>query len=371
MSKLRVLHILNTNKYSGAENVVITIIKNMRDYVDCGYESLDGPIRDVLKENNIAFFPVDKTKPSEIKRVISAFHPDIIHAHDYTDGMAAVFTGTRIPIINHLHNNSPWLKRYGIRSISYGFCANRFNKILTVSDSIMNEYVFGSYFKSKTVTVGNPIDLNRIRALARVMSTEDILETKKEYDIAFLGRETPQKNPIRLLKIIRLVKDCLKEKMTDKSTDEFQVHGLKAIMIGDGEMRDDVNAEIKRLRLEENITCVGFQSNPYKYLKTAKVMVMPSLWEGFGLAAVEGIALGLPVVASPVGGLVDIVNDRCGKLCETDQEFVGELVKLLTDGQYYKKKSDGAIKRAYDFDNLDSYMKQIYNAYMEVLKGQK
>lgn len=368
MRKVRVLHILNSNRYSGAENVAITMINYMKDHIDFAYESLDGQIRDVLKENDIKFYPVPKTTPSEVRKVINAFHPDIIHAHDYTDGMAAALTGTRIPIINHLHNNSPWLKSYGVKSFSYGFCANRFNKILTVSDSIMNEYVFGIHFKSKTVTVGNPIDLNRIRTLAGVTSTEDILETEKKYDIAFLGRETPQKNPIRLLKIIRLVKDRLCEKRAEQATEELHNLDLIVIMIGDGEMRDEVNAEIKRLHLEDNITCVGFQSNPYKYLKNAKIMLMPSSWEGFGLAAVEGITLGLPVVASPVGGLVDIVNDECGKLCETDQEFVDEIVNLLLDKKYYDLKSKAALKRADSFDNLDEYMKQIYRVYQEVLR---
>lgn len=368
MQKVRVLHILNSNRYSGAENVAITMINHMKDHVDFAYESLDGQIRDVLKENNIKFYPVPKTTPSEVRKVINAFHPDIIHAHDYTDGMAAALTGTRIPIINHLHNNSPWLKSYGVKSFSYGLCANRFNKILTVSDSIMNEYVFGNYFKSKTVTVGNPIDLNRIRTLAGVSNTEDILETKKEYDIAFLGRETPQKNPMRILKIIRLVKDTFSNSQGNKATEWPQQCDLKAIMIGDGEMRDEVDAEIKRLDLQGNITCVGFQSNPYKYLKTAKVMLMPSSWEGFGLAAVEGMTLGLPVVASPVGGLVDIVNDECGKLCKTDQEFVDEIVRLLLDREYFEVKSKAARKRANSFDNLDEYMKQIYRAYKEVLR---
>lgn len=369
MRKLRVLHILNSNRYSGAENVAITMINHMRNHIDFAYESLDGQIRDVLKDNDIKFYPVPKTTPSEVRKVINSFRPDIIHAHDYTDGMAAALTGTRIPIINHLHNNSPWLKSYGVKSFSYGLCANRFNKILTVSDSIMNEYVFGNRFKRKTITVGNPVDLNRIKTLAGFISTEDILETKKDYDIAFLGRETPQKNPIRLLKIIRLVRDRLYEKRADKDSDDPQWHELKAIMIGDGEMRDEVNAEIKKLHLEDNITCVGFQSNPYKYLKAARVMLMPSSWEGFGLAAVEGMTLGLPVVASPVGGLVDIVNDECGRLCKTDQEFVDEIVRLLLDKEYYEIKVEAAIERAARFDNLDEYMEQIYRVYKEVLRN--
>ena len=57
---------------------------------------------------------------------------------------------------------------------------------------------------------------------------------------------------------------------------------------------------------------------------------MPSLWEGFGLAAVEALTLGLPVVCSGAGGLCDIVNDSCGKICKTLDEYVSELVAMPT-----------------------------------------
>lgn len=367
--KLRVLHILNSNKYSGAENVVITMINHMRDHVDFAYESLNGQIQDVLKENNIKFYPVSKTSPNEIRRIVHDFGPDIIHAHDFTAGIAAALTHTEIPIINHLHNNSPWIKNYGMKSFAYGICANRFDKILTVSDSIMDEYVFGSRFRQKTVTVGNPVDIKKIRLLAGVEDLDDSKETGKKYDIAFLGRETPPKNPLRLLKIIAMVKDSLEKRQEDKVSEELNKHRLKAIMIGDGEMKDEVNDEIKRLHLQENITCIGFQSNPYRYLKTAKVMLMPSSWEGFGLAAVEGLALGLPVVASAVGGLKDIVTDKCGKLCDTDQEFVNEILRLLTDKEYYSNKSGGALCRAEDYNNMNKYMDSILEIYDEVSRS--
>lgn len=78
--------------------------------------------------------------------------------------------------------------------------------------------------------------------------------------------------------------------------------------------RDKYGARIEELGLVHVIRLYGFQKNPYIYLKQAKVMCMPSKWEGFGLAAVEALALGKPVIAAPVGGLNDIINDNCGKL---------------------------------------------------------
>ena len=64
------------------------------------------------------------------------------------------------------------------------------------------------------------------------------------------------------------------------------------------------------------------QSNPYPYLNAGKVMVMPSAWEGFGLAAVEGMCLGKPVVCSGVGGLADIVDENLWSGLQNDRRVL-------------------------------------------------
>ena len=86
---MKVLHILNSNKYSGAENVVITIIKNMPQNFECCYLSCSGPIEKTLLENGIRFKLVDKLSINAIKRVVKEFSPDIIHAHDFKASVLA------------------------------------------------------------------------------------------------------------------------------------------------------------------------------------------------------------------------------------------------------------------------------------------
>lgn len=343
--RIKVLHILNTGSYSGAENVVITLINNTKSKVKGIYCSLDGTIRDVLYENDIHFEPVNKLSIDEIKKVIKKVKPDIIHAHDFTAGIICSLAAGNIPVINHLHNNSPWLKNYCIKSFVYAYCCRKFKKILTVSDSVMDEFVFGKKMKDKTLVVGNPIDLSNI------LSKADINADKK-YDIAFLGRLTEAKAPEVFVDIISQVKK--------------QNKNIKAIMIGDGELRGKVETEIEKFNLNDNIDLVGFQKNPYTFLVQSKILCMPSKWEGFGLAAVEALAYKLPVVASQVGGLKNIINDSCGKLCSNVYEFVDELLKLLNENEYYNNKRVGAYKRAQEYDNIELYSKKIISIYSEL-----
>lgn len=98
---------------------------------------------------------------------------------------------------------------------------------------------------------------------------------------------------------------------------------------------------------------------------------MPSKWEGFGLAAIEAMSLGIPVVASRVGGLTKIVTPDCGWLCDSLIDYSDEITKMLYDDKYYIQKRNSAYQRALSFDNLDSYTVTIRELYINLLGATK
>ena len=108
---------------------------------------------------------------------------------------------------------------------------------------------------------------------------------------------------------------------------------------------------------------LGFQENPYSYLKNSKLLVMPSAWEGFGLVAVEAMILGKPVVCSGVGGLKNIVNEECGAICTKTEEYVLMLNCLLNEDETYSKMCKAAYKRAEEFCEYGVYMEKLYDVY--------
>ena len=90
---------------------------------------------------------------------------------------------------------------------------------------------------------------------------------------------------------------------------------------------------------------------------------MTSSWEGYGLVAAEALALGKPVVATPVGGIPTIVVGGEGVLVSRVPEFVSALEALLTDEEGYREASSLAIKRAEKIDNLGEYAEKINRFY--------
>lgn len=343
--KKKVLHVLQSGSYSGAENVVITIINNMSKQFDCAYTSKDGTIRKVLEENNIPFYPMEKLSIKEIRRVKRLFKPDVIHAHDYKASIICSMLITNTPIISHLHNNSPWIKKYHPFSFVYLISCLKYKKVLTVSSSVMNEYVFGKWISTKSIVVANPIQNSVVQRKAELEENESV----PNYDIIFLGRLTEAKDPLRFIKIVSSYK---KEKSN-----------IKVAMIGDGVLNAECISMIKQTNIENNVTLTGFMDNPYKILSNAKVLCLTSKWEGFGLVAAEALALGVPVLATPVGGLLDIITEKCGKLCNTNDEFINEMDNLLKYSDYWEAKSKGAYERAKELDNISHYKRKIERIY--------
>ena len=340
-----VLHLLNTNTYSGAENVAITIIRAMQErYPDYRlvYVSPDGPIRDRLASEGVEFEPIEKISRKEVRRVIKKYRPALIHAHDFTASIVSACSTLRIPVISHIHNNVPWLKRLCVNSLVYGLSTVRYRKILGVSPSVFDEFIFGSFVRRKSEVIGNPIDLDHIKVAAQRA------ELKDSYDIVFLGRLNEAKNPLMFLDVVAEL-----SKRVDVS----------AVMIGDGKMRGEVEGKIAELGLADTVKLQGFIDNPHGILASSKVLCMTSSWEGYGLVAAEALALGKPVVATPVGGIPTIIKGGEGVLCKDVSEFVSTLESLLTDEVGYLEASRLAEKRANEIDNLGEYAEKINRFY--------
>lgn len=350
MRKKKVLHLLFSDSYSGAEKVVCTIIENMKNNYDMIYCSKKGPIEETLKKKNISYNLVNNFTYSEIKHIINDFNPDIIHAHDYRCAFYASLCKNNRKLIIHIHNNNPWLKTISIKSFVFLLSIIKSNNVLLVSQSILDEYIFKKRLINKSIIINNP--LSRIDIISKKSNDKAI----KCYDICCVARLSLAKNPERFLKIIQMVSKNNK---------------IKVVWVGDGELKSSIVLKSKEMGLDKIISFVGFTENPYQYLSNSKIFLLTSDWEGFGLSAFEALSLGLPSVVSNVGGLKKIVDESCGKLCDPDniRSYSDEIEKLLNDSSYYKEKSKFAILKSKKLENLDKYINELDIIYKKLFKN--
>lgn len=344
---MRILHLLKSDKFSGAENVVLTIM-NLFPEEEMIYASPDGPIRKVVEEAGHRFYALKSSKIGSVKKAIAELKPDSIHAHDFSMATNAAWAADKTPVIAHLHNNPPWLGKIHPKSVMFALALPRIQQVISVSESVQKEYLFGWLMNGKNTVLGNFVDVERVRRMAQEPCPCG------DVDLVFLGRLTEQKQPLLFCEIVKQVKE--------------KIPGVKARMIGDGELAGEVRKYLSENGLQDTIEMVGFQSNPYTYLKDGKIMVMPSVWEGFGLAAVEALSLGIPVLCSGVGGLKNIINESCGEICLKTQEYVDEINRLLQRKNDYQKKSSAAKLVAKKFSNAIAYKATIEQIYKNAMR---
>lgn len=344
---MKVLHLLKSTAYSGAENVALSIMQHFPEE-DMTYASPNGPIRKVIEDPGQKFYPLEAASVSGVRKAIQEVRPDIIHAHDFSMSTYAAWATSNIPVIAHLHNNPPWIKKLHPKTLSFLLSVHRIKKIITVSPAIEKDFMFSDVFSSKITVIGN------------VVNSADVIKKASEeikcspIDILFLGRLSAPKNPVLFCEIVEKVK---------KEIPEVQV-----VMIGEGELRSEVEQYIFEHHLNENIKLLGFQSNPYPYLNKSKLLLMPSAWEGFGLVAVEALCLGKPVVCSGAGGLIDIVDNDCGAICKSSDDYANAVIRLLSQPSVYKQKSACAIERVASFSNWEAYKARLNNIYSQAIE---
>lgn len=343
---MRIVHLLQSNKFSGAESVVCQIIdmfRNEPDY-EMVYVSPEGPIRSSLQNRDIRYYALQQFDNRNIKQAINELKPDVIHAHDFNASVRAAMQ-KKIKIISHLHSNPKWLSELCFNSVVYCCCAHRFGAIVGVSEAILKEYCFSKHIQKKFVCLPNAVDIGNV-----------VTKSDEEYiqpiDALFVGRLSKPKNPLLFLEIVKGIKE--------------KCDSINAIMIGVGPLKEQCEQYIRDNALETTVKMIGFESNPFKYIKASKMVVIPSTFEGFGLVAVESMALGTVVLASPVGGLVDILGDNCGYLCSSVTEFIDKAVEILSCDNDCADVIENAKRKALEFSNLEEYKSTIKVLYDSV-----
>lgn len=343
---MRVLHVLASNKYSGAENVVCQIISMFQNDADVEmvYCSPDGQIREALKERNITFIPLKEFNKKELKRVIKEQKPDVVHAHDMRAGFVTARACGNIPLISHIHNNAFDSRGVSLKSIAYMFAAKKAKHIFWVSQSSFDGYAFHRFFKKKSSVLYNVIDID---ALYEKMKLDG---NNYDYDVIYVGRLTPPKNPHRLMSVFKL----LKEKKED----------VKIAVVGTGELEDEIKTLAETYGLNDNVRFLGFQSNPLKMLHDSKVMIMTSRWEGTPMCALEAMALGVPIVSTPVDGLKDLViNGENGFLSDDDEKLADNVYSLISNCELHTKMRQRQKQKFNSLDDISKYKKKLKKVY--------
>ena len=344
---MKVMHILSSKIYSGAEKVVCQIIKSFRDddgieMVYCSPENEN--VRYMVGQQGIELLGMEKMCASEIRRFIAQEKPDLIHAHDMRASFNAALACGRIPLISHIHNNAYDARGLSPKTVAYLLAGFKAKHILWVSNSSYEGYAFHKLFAKKSSVLYNIIDTDTIFE----KRAQD--ENTYDYDMIYVGRLTFQKDPQRLMRLCAR----LKESKPD----------LKVAIVGTGELEEEVKQLCEQLQITENVHFLGFQPNPIKMVHDSKVMILTSRWEGMPMCALEAMALGTPVVSTPSDGMTDLLDDGVnGYLTDDDEVMAEKLLMIMKDPAHRNYLGENAKKKFAEINDAPKYKQVIWDCY--------
>lgn len=288
---------------------------------------------------------------------------DIVHTHTAKAGIlgriAAKLAGVEKVIhMPHGHNFYGYFNRTmsGFVVWAEKFAALFTDILLVLTDLEKMDYVARKVIdKEKIVVVPSGMELEDFTEIKKIDFQEKKLslgidESKKV--VSMVSRLAPVKGPDVFIEAAI----AISKKRSD----------VLFLLVGDGEMRSELEKKISDNGLYESVRFLGWRNDALEIIALSDVMVQPSLNEAVGRSLLEAQILGVPVVASRVGGIPEVVlEEKTGELfARNDIESLElKLNRLLDDTDYRKKLSTNAVKWAEENFSSEIMTKKILETY--------
>ena len=223
----------------------------------------------------------------------------------------------------------------------------QFSVIIAISEATAANLARHLGFNHTINVIYNGIDLDKVR--------EEASQTRQDVANKFSNK-----------KMLVQVAGFREEKDQDTVIKALTVlpQEFIAVFVGEGKRMETCKALANELNVADRVFFMGLQSQVGSILGMAEFVVMSSHWEGFGRAAVEGMALRKPVLASNVSGLADVVSGA-GLLFEVGdyKALANSIIELSSNKQYYDEVAAKCYDRAeiYDIKHMTQAYEKVYN----------
>lgn len=335
--KISIMHFSNVVVRGGAEEHMLTLLGGLRRDLFRLHLACPPRLLDLLRDDlpsDVEVHPVVLARPHhaggalQLARALRAGRIDILHSHLFYASLLAspVARLCRVPaIIETPHLSERWRRgwlrsHYTVDRLA-GLLVNRYIAVSEANGRYLREE---KGLPSRKVTViQNGCDLDRFSPRALAGSSRSRAELglcDSDPVLVLIGRLAPQKGHPVLLEALREIR--------------LRHPGTTLVCVGDGEERERLVERVAALGLSEAVRFAGFQEDVRPWLAAADIVVLPSLWEGLPLTAIEALAAERPVVATAVDGTPEVViNEQTGlTVPPADPASLAEAIgRLLSD----------------------------------------
>ncbi|MGN0646936.1 MAG: glycosyltransferase [Mogibacterium kristiansenii] len=357
---MRIMQVIPLLDLAGAEtmceNLTNSLIALDNDVIVVSLYDHHSVVTERLEKNGVKIIYLGKKSGLDLSvftkliKMFKKYKPDVVHSHIYAGKYAHIaalicrIPGKIYTVHSVARKEAGKINRHLNRFLFK--CCNVVPVSLSkeIQKSVMNEYGLDS---KKTPIVFNGIPI------------ENCIE-KKSYErnteILHVGRFSPEKNHEALVRAIAI--------LVEKGYD------IKLSLYGKGELEKTIKGLVCQLHMENRIRFCGVTDHVYEVMNKHDIFVLPSIYEGMPMTLIEAMGTGLPILASNVGGIPDmIVHEKTGLLCDPSTEKIAEeLERLIKSSAERKMYGENAIKRSKMF-SANKMAKEYYEIYLTVCRG--
>ena len=353
---MKILHIITSLHTGGAEKLIVDIapkLKNLGHTVDVLlFDGSNTPFKQQLTKLNVNILTLSNGgsvyNPLHICKLIPILRRyDIIHTHNTAPQLFAAIANLfcRKKLITTEHSTTNRRRNWWWYKPIDRFMYNQYEKIICISDQA--EKNLRSYLgkcRADIVTIYNGVDITKYASATASNELQIIAPNCRA--IVMVAGFRYQKDQDTLIRATALLPQ--------------QFH---TFFIGDGERKQQCEVLAQTEGIADRVHFMGIRMNIPELLKAADYVVLSSHWEGFGLAAVEGMCASKPVIVSNVKGLAQVV-DGAGVIFDLGnaQQLASEILKLDNDPLKYKEIALSCLNRSciYDISNMINKYNQLY-----------
>lgn len=351
----KTLFLIHDLGQGGAEKVLVNLVNNMdRSKFDISVTALfGGGVNEQFLAPDIHFhavFPKEVPGNSKLMKLLTPtqLHRMCVKEHydievSYLEGPSArVISGcsdANTKLVSWIH-----VEQHTMERLSGSFrsereareCYNRFDQTVCVSQYVHDDFCRILNFQKPCHVLYNTVESEKILANANDAAPE--LMDDENMRLMAVGTLKESKGYMRLLSIIKRLRD--------------ERHSIHLYILGIGPLQQEMERFIQANNLQEAVTLLGYQTNPYKYVSKCDLFVCASFAEGFSTAATEALIVGTPVCTVEVSGMKEMLGEHneWGIVTENSEEALYQGIKDLLDHPdklaRYKEK---AIERGKTF----------------------
>ncbi|MDF1616145.1 glycosyltransferase [Petrocella sp. FN5] len=349
MKKDKIVCIIPSISTGGAEKMVIDLAnnidsKNFEVYLISLYSKKNNVYEDLIDEDRVRLIYLNKKSGIDVKTFIKLFNelkkikPSVIHTHLN----AAIYSipwkvfNANVGWIHTIHNEaSKEMPRLylGVMKLMY---KRGIATPIAISNLIKNSIKDYYGISDKIIPlIYNCIDTKYFKP----NHDNDEMFKNNVTKLCCVARFSYQKNHSLLLEAFSI---ALK-----------QVSDLELTLVGDGELRTEIEEKIVALSIGDKVKLVGNTNNVVKYLQQSDLFILSSRYEGLPLSVLEAMATGLGIIAPEVGGIPDVVSSgEEGILVKPNdlQSLSSAIVTLATNHQLLSRMKENAYRKSKDFD---------------------